>query len=207
MGRRSGPTVGSRVAGAVAGVIVSARIVLGGRIGFLDLFLGLVAGTGTPTGPDRSADHGSRRSGDRAPDEGPRGSATERTRAGSGRVVAFARLARDRTGDGADATTDHGSDGATDGHPDGRAAERAGARANRFTAMLFVLGCGPRAVAWERGIEGVVVPKVSAVFVRLVRVRLVGQSRVVAVHVGLLNVWQPAVSPDWRRRSTSVGQP
>jgi hypothetical protein len=40
----------------VAGVFISARIVLGGRIGLLVLFLGLVPGTGPTTGPDHGAD-------------------------------------------------------------------------------------------------------------------------------------------------------
>jgi hypothetical protein len=191
----------------VAGVIVSARIVLDGRIGLFDFFLALVAEPGSATGPDRGADDGTRRSGHGAADESPGGPATERTRAGSGLVVSLARLARDRTGDGTDAAADHGSDRATDGHPDGRAAERAGTGADRLTAMLFVLGCGPGAIARERRVDRIVVLKVPAVVVRLVRVRLVSKPRVVAVHVGLLNVWEPAVSPDSRRRSTSICQP
>src|SRR4029079_18453452 len=141
---------GWRRAGQGAGAVSSARFVLDGRIGLFDFLFGLVAGTGARTGPDRGADHGARRSRDRNTDEDDSCAAAECAAAGSGLVVTLGRLARDRTGDGTDAATDHGPDRAADGHPDGRAAESPGARADGLTAVLFVLGRGARAIARKR---------------------------------------------------------
>jgi hypothetical protein len=100
--------------------------VVRGRVGLFDFFLGLVAGTGATRGTDSGTDDGTRRSGHRATDEGARGTATERARAGPGLVVAFGRLTDDRARDTTDGATDDGPDRATDGHADSCAAEDAG---------------------------------------------------------------------------------
>ena len=59
------------------------------RVGFLDLFLGLVASAGTGARADSGTDDGTRRSGDRATEDGARGAPTECAGAGSGLVVAL----------------------------------------------------------------------------------------------------------------------
>ena len=189
MGRRSGPTVGSRHAGLEAGGVSSARFVLDGRVGLFDFLFGLVAGTGACAGTDRGADHGARRSGDRTADEGAGSSAAQRAAAGPGLVVAFGRLTRDRAGDGTDATTDHGPDRATDGHADGRAAEGAGTGADGLAACSSFSGAVPEPSPGSVASSGSsccrLRPSIGS-FVYVV---------VVAVHVGLLVVWGPAHPP------------
>ena len=129
--------------------------VVRGRVALFDLFLGLVAGTGAGSRPDRGADDGTRRSGDRATDERPGSTATERTGPGTGLVITFGRLTDDRTADGADGATDDGARRATDGHADGRAAESPGAGADGLIADFLVLGRS--AVATALGHQRVIV--------------------------------------------------
>ena len=155
MGRtsiRDRPTGGPAGAGPTASVALSASAGVGpassrlrsaglGRA-LLDLFLGLVAGTGTAGRADRATDDRTGRSGDRAADDRAGGAATERTGARAGLVVAFGSLTGDRAADGADRATDHRTGRATDGHADRCAAERTGAGADGLAAALLVLRGG-----------------------------------------------------------------
>jgi hypothetical protein len=111
-------------------------------VGLLDLFLGLVARSGTACGTDGATDDRAGRSGDRATDERAGRGATQGTRARTGLVVAFGRLTGDRATDGADRATDDRTGRPTDGHADGCAAESAGTGTHRLGAAFLVFwGC------------------------------------------------------------------
>jgi hypothetical protein len=200
VGRRSGPTVAVAVSTPADGQrrASAGGVVPTGR--FLDLFLGLVAGTGTRSRADCGADHGAwRASHDRA-QRGAGRAAPEGAGPGPGLVVTFGRFARHRTGHGTDATTDDRADRATDRHADGRAAERAGAGPDGLLAVLFVLGRGAVGlrIDWlARAVECIVVEHVP----------LVDVAGVVLVHVGLLVAGSPVKTPGRRRPTTSMAQP
>jgi hypothetical protein len=156
-----------------------------GRVALFDLFLGLVAGTRASACTDRGADDGTRRPGHCATDERPSGTATERAGPGTGLVIAFGRLAGDRTADGTDGATDDSPRRASDGHPDGRAAERTGTGADGLVAVLLVL---------ERRSVGVVVLRIERIVV--LKVPPVLERRgLLRVHWGLLVALAPATSP------------
>jgi hypothetical protein len=105
----------------------------------LQLFLGLVAGTGATGCADGTTDHRTWWASDRATDQGASGATTERTGAGSTFVVTFRSLTGNGTADGADRATDHRARRSTDGHPNGGAAERAGTGADGLAAVLVVI--------------------------------------------------------------------
>src|SRR5687768_17498603 len=149
------------------------------RVGLLDFFLGLVAGSGTTGRANRATDDRAGRSGDRAADQGAGCAATKGTGACTGLVIAFGRLTGDRSTDGADRATDDGARGASDGHAHGRAAESACSGAHRFGAAFLVL--------WGRTGTATLVQEV-------VIVRVVMGCRRVVVHWG----------PPWVRISRQV---
>jgi len=120
-----------------------------GGIGLLDLFLYLVASSGTAGCADGATDDRAGRSGDRATDQGAGRGATERTRARSSLIVAFGSFTGDRAADSADRAANDCTGGATDGHTDGRAAEKAGTGAHGLRPALLILRSRTTALVHE----------------------------------------------------------
>jgi hypothetical protein len=99
----------------------------------LDAILGFLAGTGTRTGPNGSADDRARRSGDGTADDGPSDGAGGTTGSGSGLLLVMAAalggLAGDCATGGADDATHDRAGRSTNGHADSRPAQGTGTRA------------------------------------------------------------------------------